>query len=176
MYEHPYFTYQATAVETERLAQAAERRRIIAENPSRVVARDGQGRVIVRSQGQLSRYVRDNVFRRFITTREDKGGTGLGLAIVRAVAEAHGGRALLCEQGPPEVVFSLSIPALRGVRPVPRLGPSSRVAMTVALTRPVRLWRRMVFPRTRRASSSRFGCKLHQALPRARREASRFVA
>lgn len=88
-----------------------------------VVARDGQGRVIVRSQGQLSRYVRDNVFRRFITTREDKGGTGLGLAIVRAVAEAHGGRALLCEQGPPEVVFSLSIPALRGVLPVPRLGP-----------------------------------------------------
>ena len=41
MYEHPYFTYRATAVETERLAQAAERRRIIAENPSRVVARDG---------------------------------------------------------------------------------------------------------------------------------------
>ncbi|MEV7619065.1 hypothetical protein AB0N59_02900 [Microbacterium sp. NPDC089321] len=41
MYEHPYLTYQASAVETERLAQAAERRRIIAENPSRVVARDG---------------------------------------------------------------------------------------------------------------------------------------
>jgi signal transduction histidine kinase len=59
--------------------------------------------------------VRDNIFRRFITTREDKGGTGLGLAIVRAVAEAHGGQALLVEPGPPEVVFSLSVPALRGV-------------------------------------------------------------
>lgn len=41
MYEHPYLTYQVSAVETERLAQAAERRRIVAENPSRVVAREG---------------------------------------------------------------------------------------------------------------------------------------
>lgn len=41
MYEHPYLVYQVSAIETERLAQAAERRRIVAENPSRVVARDG---------------------------------------------------------------------------------------------------------------------------------------
>jgi signal transduction histidine kinase len=93
-----------------------------------VLARDGQGRVVVRSQGQLPRYVRENIFRRFITTREDKGGTGLGLAIVRAVAEAHGGQVLLGEPGPPEVVFTLAIPALRGVFPVPKLGPTTGAA------------------------------------------------
>jgi signal transduction histidine kinase len=93
-----------------------------------VLARDGQAHVVVRSQGQLSRYVRENVFRRFITTREDKGGSGLGLAIVRAVAEAHGGQALLGEPGPPEVVFALSIPALRGIFPMPGLGPKTGAA------------------------------------------------
>ena len=41
MYEHPYLTYQVSAVEIERITQEAERRRIIADNPSRVVARDG---------------------------------------------------------------------------------------------------------------------------------------
>jgi two-component system, OmpR family, sensor histidine kinase CreC len=90
-----------------------------------VLARDGQGRVIVRSAGQLSRYVRDNVFRRFVTTREDKGGTGLGLAIVRAVAEAHGGQAQLSEPGPPEVVFTLAVPALRGIFASPAIGPKT---------------------------------------------------
>ena len=80
-----------------------------------VHSRDGQGRVMVRSAGQLTRYVKDNIFRRFITTREDKGGTGLGLAIVRAVAEAHGGQAQLAAAGPPEVIFTLSVPALRGI-------------------------------------------------------------
>jgi two-component system, OmpR family, sensor histidine kinase CreC len=90
-----------------------------------VQARDGHGRVTVRSAGELPRYVRDNVFRRFITTREDKGGTGLGLAIVRAVAEAHGGQAQLGDAGPPEVVFILSIPALRGIFAMPVLGPKT---------------------------------------------------
>jgi signal transduction histidine kinase len=90
-----------------------------------VLARDGQGRVIVRSVGQLPRYVRDNVFRRFITTREDKGGTGLGLAIVRAVAEAHGGQAQLSEAGPPHVVFTLAVPALRGIFAPAAVGPKT---------------------------------------------------
>ncbi len=90
-----------------------------------VSSHEGQGRVIVKSTGQLPRYVRDNIFRRFITTREDKGGTGLGLAIVRAVAEAHGGQAQLLEPGPPDVVFTLSVPALRGILalPLPSFGP-----------------------------------------------------
>jgi two-component system, OmpR family, sensor histidine kinase CreC len=90
-----------------------------------VLARDGQGHVVVRSDGQLPRYVRDNIFRRFVTTREDKGGTGLGLAIVRAVAEAHGGRAQLSEPGPPQVAFTLSIPALRGIFALSNVGPKT---------------------------------------------------
>ncbi len=64
----------------------------------------------VRNSGEIPPYVRDRLFRRFVTTRADKGGTGLGLAIVRAVAEAHGGRVELVSSGPPDVEFRLSLP------------------------------------------------------------------
>ncbi|RYZ07143.1 MAG: HAMP domain-containing protein [Myxococcales bacterium] len=63
--------------------------------------------------GALERHVQDRLFRRFVTTRADKGGTGLGLAIVQAVAEAHGGQADLERAGPPKVVFRLKLPAAR---------------------------------------------------------------
>ncbi|MBX3128240.1 MAG: HAMP domain-containing protein [Polyangiaceae bacterium] len=66
--------------------------------------------VSVESEGAVPKHVRDNLFRRFVTTRPDKGGTGLGLAIVRAVAESHGGRAELMQPGPPRVVFALLLP------------------------------------------------------------------
>ena len=65
------------------------------------------------SQGSISSHVRDRLFRRFVTTRPDKGGTGLGLAIVRAVTEAHGGTVELLTSGPPEVVFRVSLPPAR---------------------------------------------------------------
>jgi signal transduction histidine kinase len=65
------------------------------------------------SQGSVSRHVRERLFRRFVTTRADKGGTGLGLAIVRAVTEAHGGQVELLNAGPPEVVFLVSLPPAR---------------------------------------------------------------
>jgi len=65
------------------------------------------------SQGAISRHVRERLFRRFVTTRADKGGTGLGLAIVRAVTEAHGGHVELLNSGPPEVVFHVSLPPAR---------------------------------------------------------------
>lgn len=65
------------------------------------------------SQGSVSRHVRERLFRRFVTTRPDKGGTGLGLAIVRAVTEAHGGQVELLNSGPPEVVFLVSFPPAR---------------------------------------------------------------
>jgi signal transduction histidine kinase len=69
--------------------------------------------VRVRNAGSVPAHVRQRAFRRFATTRADKGGTGLGLAIVRAVAEAHGGRAELVETGPPTVEFGLRLPASR---------------------------------------------------------------
>jgi signal transduction histidine kinase len=65
------------------------------------------------SRGAISRHVRERLFRRFVTTRADKGGTGLGLAIVRAVIEAHGGHVELLNSGPPEVVFHVSLPPAR---------------------------------------------------------------
>jgi len=67
----------------------------------------------VTSVSQISPHVRERLFRRFVTTRADKGGTGLGLAIVRAVTEAHGGDVELSHGGPPRVVFRMSLPAAR---------------------------------------------------------------
>jgi two-component system, OmpR family, sensor histidine kinase CreC len=78
------------------------------------VARQAEDVVLtVHSSGAIERHVQDRLFRRFVTTRRDKGGTGLGLAIVQAVAEAHGGLADLERGGPPEVVFRLKLPAAR---------------------------------------------------------------
>ncbi|WP_259064422.1 hypothetical protein [Microbacterium sp. AK031] len=39
MYEHPSFTYNTILVEQERVDRANELRRVIAENPSRIVPR-----------------------------------------------------------------------------------------------------------------------------------------
>jgi two-component system sensor histidine kinase CreC len=67
----------------------------------------------VKSRGSVPAHVRRNLFRRFVTTRSDKGGSGLGLAIVRAVAEGHGGRIELLDEGPPTVEFRLVLPPYR---------------------------------------------------------------
>jgi len=76
------------------------------------VRREGDSvRVLVQSAGAVPPAIRARLFRRFVTTRSDRGGTGLGLAIVRAIAEAHGGRAELTEAGPPEVAFRVTLPA-----------------------------------------------------------------
>lgn len=69
-----------------------------------------QVELMVSNQGEIPEHLRDRLFQRFVTTREDKGGTGLGLAIVRAVAEAHGGHAWLVRSGPPWVTFGVSLP------------------------------------------------------------------
>ena len=67
--------------------------------------------VTVSCPGAIRGHVREQLFRRFVTTRADKGGPGLGLAIVRAVAESHRGQAELWEDGPPTVRFRLTLPA-----------------------------------------------------------------
>lgn len=77
----------------------------------RVQRTGDHGTLSVENQGQIPAYVRERLFRRFVTTRAEKGGTGLGLAIVRAVAEAHGGRVELVAAGPDTVQFRLILPA-----------------------------------------------------------------
>lgn len=78
------------------------------------LSRQGEHVVLeVESTGEVREHVRKKLFRRFVTTRSDRGGTGLGLAIVRAVAESHGG-SVRCEQhGPPTVTFRVKLPAAR---------------------------------------------------------------
>ena len=83
------------------------------DGPIRVrIWRDGDDACcIVSNPGQVSQGVAKRLFRRFVTTRANRGGTGLGLAIVRAIAEAHGGQVRCTESGPPEVSFELRLPA-----------------------------------------------------------------
>jgi signal transduction histidine kinase len=76
-----------------------------------VLARRGEhAECSVRNPGAIAPAVRPRLFRRFVTTRADRGGTGLGLAIVRAIAEAHGGRVECLTAGPPAVELRLTLP------------------------------------------------------------------
>jgi signal transduction histidine kinase len=55
----------------------------------------------------LPPHLRDHLFEKFVSGRQE--GTGLGLALVRRVAEAHNGEARLLACGPPEVVIGVNI-------------------------------------------------------------------
>jgi signal transduction histidine kinase len=55
----------------------------------------------------LPPHLRDHLFEKFVSGRQE--GTGLGLALVRRVAEAHNGEARLLDCGPPEVVIGVNI-------------------------------------------------------------------
>jgi signal transduction histidine kinase len=80
--------------------------------PVRVALERDRDHVVVSVQnvGEIGKHVSKRLFRRFVTTRADRGGTGLGLAIVRAVAEAHSGSAVCVSSGPPSVEFRMSLP------------------------------------------------------------------
>jgi len=84
-----------------------------AEEPVRlaIARRDDHVTVSVRNTGAIGRHMEKRLFRRFATSRADRGGTGLGLAIVRAIAEAHSGSAECATAGPPQVEFRISLPA-----------------------------------------------------------------
>ncbi|MFO0547628.1 MAG: ATP-binding protein [Polyangiaceae bacterium] len=82
------------------------------DSPVRVDVSHRRGAVVVEvtNEGEIAEHVRKRLFKRFVTTRPDRGGTGLGLAIARAVAEAHKGRIACAAHGPPEVTFRLRLP------------------------------------------------------------------
>jgi signal transduction histidine kinase len=65
----------------------------------------------VTNAGVIGRHMEKRLFRRFATSRAERGGTGLGLAIVRAIAEAHSGSAECTAAGPPHVAFQVRLPA-----------------------------------------------------------------
>lgn len=81
--------------------------------PVRVALARSKGQVdlSVTNAGEIGKHVSKRLFRRFVTTRADRGGTGLGLAIVRAVAEAHSGSAECVSPGPPSVEFRITLPS-----------------------------------------------------------------
>ncbi len=76
----------------------------------RVDRQDEQVCCSVLNHGRISDGVKSRIFRRFVTTRADRGGTGLGLPIVLAIAEAHGGQVECVQAGPPRVELRLSLP------------------------------------------------------------------
>jgi two-component system sensor histidine kinase CreC len=84
--------------------------------------RDEHVTLRVTNAGEIGRHVEQRLFRRFVTTRADRGGTGLGLAIVRAIAEAHSGSAECGAAGPPEVEFRITLPRAQSVTSVIRAG------------------------------------------------------
>ncbi len=83
-----------------------------ADEPVRVAVarRDDHVTLSVRNAGAIGRHMEKRLFRRFATSRADRGGTGLGLAIVRAIAEAHSGKVECAAAGPPQVEFRISLP------------------------------------------------------------------
>jgi two-component system, OmpR family, sensor histidine kinase CreC len=76
-----------------------------------IEAAEGCVAVSVVNVGRIAPHIRKRLFRRFVTTRPERGGTGLGLAIVRAVAEAHSGQVQARERDPKQVEFRFVLPA-----------------------------------------------------------------
>jgi signal transduction histidine kinase len=77
-----------------------------------LTARDTEVEIRATNEGHLDEHIKKSLFRRFVTTRREKGGTGLGLSIVRAVAEAHGGHVEFDASEPGKVTFQLRLPGV----------------------------------------------------------------
>lgn len=84
----------------------------LGDGPILVILEMQQSNVIlcVRNPGKIPPHIRKRLFRRFVTSRADRGGTGLGLPIARAVAEAHGGGVEGGELEPGTVEFRFWMP------------------------------------------------------------------
>lgn len=82
--------------------QGSDPRIEVSSEPNGVVLR-------VINKGKIAPHVRKRLFRRFVTSRGERGGTGLGLAIVRAVAEAHRG-SVDARESEGEVEFRITLP------------------------------------------------------------------
>lgn len=81
-------------------------------------ANEREVEIVTTNDGYLDKHIEKSLFKRFVTTRREKGGTGLGLSIVRAVAEAHGGHIELLGSEAGKVRFQLRFPADEtGLRP-----------------------------------------------------------
>ena len=63
--------------------------------------------------------VRETLFERFVHD-EGSDGSGLGLSIVQAIAQAHGGRAVLLDPGPGSTRFGVVLPTVRSDVPIRR--------------------------------------------------------
>lgn len=82
-----------------------------------LVADARQARITVRDQGPgIPDYARSQVFEKFYSLARPNGGkksTGLGLAFVRAIAQQHGGQALLDNAPGGGALATLALPLLR---------------------------------------------------------------
>ena len=70
----------------------------------------------VRNKGQIAKEDLPLIFTRYWRKTQDRGGSGLGLSITRMIARKHGGDLTVRNQIPDQVVFGLSINAIKKER------------------------------------------------------------
>ncbi len=87
-----------------------------------VTTRADATRIAVHNHGPaISPALQARLWRRFVTTRADRGGSGLGLAMVRAVATGHGGTVGVASAAATGTTFWLELRPLTGLARMPTL-------------------------------------------------------
>jgi signal transduction histidine kinase len=88
------------------------------DSATRVSVRREEGwvRIAVKSQGAVPNGIRPRLFRRFVTSRGERGGTGLGLAISAELVRGHGGTLELAFTGSDGTTFVITLPKGNGSR------------------------------------------------------------